>query len=843
MNHKRFSYLVLALALLVLLVTTVGASSITKTFTAGVGVFDVKMAEDVDGKSIHQEGSYVQIPINLPLEISGSGRNGYCTNAYQLLDLKATNVMGSSGLLYYIASRDVGDLRTNKIHVNSGAIVKTTAFTFTGKSFLTGVHNPDRSISYTSDVPYAILVNIFNPIPNPQIEEVKLNNLKLDVTPIEEGSDEETRFYPAPIGRTDLNANINIPSALKKGDYDFGFYLQYSDDEGVNWAPLTTYWANGTEKGRDLHTFRITTCSTLRVGRLFKVVGQLRTKVTPIVYSATQSSNQLVVKNDKPSKPTAVFTQKVLSPTQTKLSCHVNPDSIDRDAACGLQTLTYWARIYTDIDDTGSFVQVGADGNFSITINPDLNAGQYTCQAEARDGVEDSDNQEERLIVGDACNGIDDDGDTKIDEGTYSCLNGESFDINGKRYCFACSAVPNKVTSTMTCQWLGAGWSIASYTDGESRQNIVSIINKYYPLVANKQTYFAQNNGELSRGLYIGNTCGQILTTFPKLDINLYFDKGTVGDLNCALANNIFHDGSYDPAGKMNDGEANGAVCEGPIPQHSCAGIEPIQPAGIIKGLGIYTEGYAQTFWDYNLLATTSTPCLWKCDVNYHRGSGGDLNKCLPNSISCSGEMPFGTGVILGATTYLSGTPTTWDFNVLTIQGVTQCSWKCDTGYDRGAGLDENTCVFHQVGPVIQPDYNSLTVLSATITDEIFGVEVACSNNQLKTTFKLATMNGDYLDFGLYAADGKYIGVAATKVDCNKNSAGYMLKPINELTEKETYVVSATIDKPCKICSKQTFVYYGDTTKAAPTAIPDNNIFLALGVLLITALFVHKKRI
>ena len=87
------------------------------------------------------------------------------------------------------------------------------------------------------------------------------------------------------------------------------------------------------------------------------------------------------------------------------------------------------------------------------------------------------------------------------------------------------------------------------------------------------------------------------------------------------------------PAGGTNlylcarDGAGNTATWNGVYnwenPQ-SCSGTAPTG-GNLVQGPTTYTYGYTPTSWTYNVSATTSTPCQWKCTSGVQSG-----NTCIP---------------------------------------------------------------------------------------------------------------------------------------------------------------------------------------------------------------------
>jgi len=178
-------------------------------------------------------------------------------------------------------------------------------------------------------------------------------------------------------------------------------------------------------------------------------------------------------------------------------------------------------------------------------------------------------------VKSEQCNGIDDTGEEDIDEGCYSCQNDEWFEVGGSKYCFDFRVVSSISNANSNCQDHEA--NLASYIDGEIKENIVEIINKYDEVSDNQPILNPTNS--VKRGLFVTDDCCALASSdnsdcrdqgyddwegiFPKNDADIFFDSGSPG-ISCEEIRKTAHDGTDSGAnGRLNDGLGlGGAVCE-----------------------------------------------------------------------------------------------------------------------------------------------------------------------------------------------------------------------------------------------------------------------------------------
>lgn len=153
-----------------------------------------------------------------------------------------------------------------------------------------------------------------------------------------------------------------------------------------------------------------------------------------------------------------------------------------------------------------------------------------------------------------ACDNVDNDGTGVVDEGCYACKAGERFVLGNRTYCFSFASFGLDL-SAANAECRSFGGQLASYTDGETRVDVMELIAKYAS-IAYKQPVYPQ-------ALIIKSTCQEMTAVFRQPDADLYQDTGvTPGVMDCSYPI-LMHSGSQE--GKLNDGiggAGNGAVCE-----------------------------------------------------------------------------------------------------------------------------------------------------------------------------------------------------------------------------------------------------------------------------------------
>lgn len=183
-------------------------------------------------------------------------------------------------------------------------------------------------------------------------------------------------------------------------------------------------------------------------------------------------------------------------------------------------------------------------------------------------------------VTAEQCDGVDNDCDLIVDEGIpYICENNAFFTIDGTDYCFDCNTFSSRAEANTSCQ--SYGMSLASYADGETKQDVVDIIEIYDNNIKDLQPIVNPTNN-VKKGMFIEDDCCEIAKTsnsecrsygypdnvgiFPRNDANLFWDSGSpgVGCADIGVMDRMVHDGTAGNAnGRLNDGCQNcGAVCE-----------------------------------------------------------------------------------------------------------------------------------------------------------------------------------------------------------------------------------------------------------------------------------------
>ncbi|MCP4396916.1 MAG: PEP-CTERM sorting domain-containing protein [bacterium] len=159
------------------------------------------------------------------------------------------------------------------------------------------------------------------------------------------------------------------------------------------------------------------------------------------------------------------------------------------------------------------------------------------------------------------CNGVDDNGNGAIDENCYSCQNGDYRTVSGRLYCFdfRASGARNPEGARANCR--ENNWELASYTDGESASDIVSIKNTYQSLFLSLE--------QPEKGVYIDDTCNEMEAKFPIATYPYIYNTGnhcSAQHLGHAVSNRYSR--SDDRQGRFDDLNSGGygAVCES-VPQ------------------------------------------------------------------------------------------------------------------------------------------------------------------------------------------------------------------------------------------------------------------------------------
>ncbi|HOI19090.1 MAG TPA: hypothetical protein PLX15_04485, partial [Candidatus Woesearchaeota archaeon] len=120
-----------------------------------------------------------------------------------------------------------------------------------------------------------------------------------------------------------------------------------------------------------------------------------------------------------------------------------------------------------------------------------------------------------------------------------------------------------------------------------------------------------------------------------------------------------------------------------------CGGEEPFG-TGVIKGDTSYHTSYPPTNPNWNYIASgTPGTCQWTCQAGYTQSG----NTCVLDQIFCTGDIPSGSGVLLGLETYSSTTEPLinyWNYIASGTPGT--CQWTCNSGFIRAG----NTCIWPQ---------------------------------------------------------------------------------------------------------------------------------------------------
>ncbi len=160
------------------------------------------------------------------------------------------------------------------------------------------------------------------------------------------------------------------------------------------------------------------------------------------------------------------------------------------------------------------------------------------------------------------CNGVDDNGNGAIDENCYSCQNDDSFTVDGRLYCFDFRVSGTNSPEGARANCRENNWELASYTDGESAGDIVSIKNIYQSLFLSLE--------QPEKGVYIDDTCNEMEAKFPIATYPYLYNTGnhcSAQHLGHAVSNRYSR--SDDRQGRFDDLRSGGygAVCESAVPQ------------------------------------------------------------------------------------------------------------------------------------------------------------------------------------------------------------------------------------------------------------------------------------
>lgn len=144
------------------------------------------------------------------------------------------------------------------------------------------------------------------------------------------------------------------------------------------------------------------------------------------------------------------------------------------------------------------------------------------------------------------------------------CANGSFTTSGGHRYCFiGGESITTRSQAQSACQPYG---SLASFLDGEIRQNVLDVISRFN---LDKSQLNLGTGGNMNDGAYFADFCSQFIGQYGNSDISLYWgDPEGSGHLDCSQQPLSFGR-SNENQGRVNDtrdGNGRGAVCELPLP-------------------------------------------------------------------------------------------------------------------------------------------------------------------------------------------------------------------------------------------------------------------------------------
>ncbi|MEK6958658.1 MAG: hypothetical protein AABW59_01290 [archaeon] len=489
----------------------------------------------------------------------------------------------------------------------------------------------------------------------------------------------------------------------------------------------------------------------------------------------------------------------------------------------------------------------------------------------------------------------------------YSCADNEYFDVNNIRYCLDYSTGKDMTAKDTACKGYSfAGYTTVGMTNftanvsstSERLQHILTVKGNYAPnrLPCSISTY--------PLGLQINDTCNQLVSAFPAATYPyLYSDGGKLGRINCSVSSMAFTsfvlEKCIDENARMNDGGGSdfGAVCQfkrtNAANCYYCTGEAEATGAAVVcdgddSNLTANTsrtmvssksactaaakcqyyckEGYAYVggacvatkysctetidanaimcdYDDQNLSAPTprtvvnsctdASKCEYYCKERYEI-SGSSCTEIPVGLFLCTGEMPSNAvlctndnqGLLANANRKLVGS-TSYSCTL-----KDKCEYYCASGYGFNNGLCVVSSVPGGTGTLIDPTggAKSIEIFEGTLDGNKISGSIKCSSN----------LDANLLFVG---ANGQSIPMTQTKIPCPLIKSDFTVSSTLGLDENTIYNLTATIPAPCDICSKT--ITLAPKQKEIQASIPDNSVFLALAVAMISIALISmasKKR-
>jgi hypothetical protein len=126
---------------------------------------------------------------------------------------------------------------------------------------------------------------------------------------------------------------------------------------------------------------------------------------------------------------------------------------------------------------------------------------------------------------------------------------------------------------------------------------------------------------------------------------------------------------------------------------------------------------------------------------------------------------------------------------------------------------------------------DSILNLGLAMDNKAIAAEITCLNDSSNASLDLNNLDGESIT-GVTITDSGGAPKINGSLECKKGTLlKYLLKSDN-ITEKNSYMVTARITTPCNICTRQAVIYY--PPKTTESNVPDNN-YIAI-ILVFTAI-------